>query len=447
MKIDQSIFKSYDVRGIYPETINEEIIKAIGIAFVNKFKVKKVGVGRDGRISSPVLTKAIIAGINAAGADVVDLGITTTDMTYFASAHYDDIDSAMMITASHNPSEYNGLKAVLKGAVAVSGDDGFYEIGEMVASDKLVVAEKSGSVSQRDIYSDYTDKLLSLIDVSKLKPIKIVIDAGNGVGGFAVQKVFKDLPIEIVPLYFEIDGSFPNHQPSPIEEKNIADLKARVIAEKADLGLAFDGDGDRVYLVDEKGKGVNATLMSAMIAKQMLLKNPGNRILYNVNVGWIVAETIKKYGGVPSITPVGHSLIKAQMRREDGLFACEHSGHYFFRNLYYADSGIMASLFVLEIMADANKPLSEIIKEFDLYSLSGEINTTVKEPLKKIAELKAKYADGKQLELDGLKVEYPDWEFIVRPSNTEPLLRLNVEAKAQKMMEEKRDEIIALIRS
>ncbi len=446
MNIDKDIFKSYDVRGVYPETMNEEIAKAIGIALVNKFKMKNLAVGYDGRISSPALTKAMFDGITSAGANAIDIGICTTDMTYVASAYYEDIDGAVMITASHNPSEYNGMKAVLKGAVALSGNDGLFEIRDMLLNDELETSGQKGQVITRDIYDDYAKKLLSLIDKSKVKPLKIVVDAGNGVGGFAVEKVFKYLPIEIIPLYFEIDGSFPNHQPSPIEEKNIVDLKKKVLVEKADLGLAFDGDGDRVYLVDEKGQGVSATLMSAMIAKNMLEKVPGGRILYNVNVGWIVPEIVDKMGGISSITPVGHSLIKAQMRKENGLFACEHSGHYFFRDLYYADSGIMASLFVFEILSKENKPLSQILKEFDIYALSGEINTTVKDQAAKITEIKAKYADGEQSELDGIKVEYPDWKFIVRGSNTEPLLRLNVEAKTKELMEEKRDELLAFIR-
>lgn len=446
MNIDQSIFKAYDIRGTYPETINEEIARAIGIGLVNKYNLKSVAIGRDGRISSPALTKAMSEGVMEAGSDVIDLGICTTDMTYFASAFYDDIDCAIMITASHNPSQYNGLKAVLKGAVAIAGDD-FAQIRDAIINDHLQVSDIKGHVSSRDLYSDYSIKLLSLIDVSKIKPLKVVIDAGNGVGGFAVEKVFKDLPIEIVPMYFEIDGSFPNHQPSPIEEKNIAALKEKVVEVSADLGLAFDGDGDRIYFVDEKGNGVDATIISAMLAKKLLLENPGSRILYNVNVGWIVPEITKKMGGIASVTPVGHSLIKAQMRKENGLFACEHSGHYFFRDLYYADSGIATSLFALEIISESSQPFSEILEEFKKYFLSGEINTTVKDQAGKLAQIKAKYADGEQSELDGIKVEYPDWKFVVRGSNTEPLLRMCVEAKTKKMMEEKRDELLALIRS
>ena len=447
MKFDSGIFKSYDIRGIYPETINEDLVKAIGIAMVNKFGFQKVAVGRDGRVSSPELVKAIIEGITAAGADAVDLGITCTDMACTASASYDDIDSAIMITASHNPSEYNGLKATSKGATAISGQDGFYEVRDMIASDDLMESDKKGTASKRDPYDHYTEKLLSLIDAKKIKPLKIVVDAGNGVGGFIFEKVTKDLPIEIIPLYFEIDGRFPNHQPSPIEEKNLIDLKKKVIDENADLGLAFDGDGDRVYLIDEKGQTVSATLTSAMIAKEMLRKKPGGHINYNINVGWIVPETIAKYGGTSQVTPVGYSLIKPQMRREGSIFACEHSGHYFFPDLYYADSGMMASLIVIEIISKSGQTISEILKEFDIYFLSGELNTKVKDQVSKISLLQEKYSDGDQSEMDGLKVEYKDWRFIVRGSNTEPLLRLNVEAKTKELMEQKTKELMELIQS
>lgn len=446
MKFDSSIFKSYDIRGIYPETINKEIVRAIGIALVNKYNLKNIAVGYDGRISSPALSKAMFDGITAAGADVVDIGISTTDMAYLASAFYNDLDAAVMITASHNPSQYNGMKVVLKGAIALSGEDGLFEIRDMLLNDELKTSEIKGEVTKREIYTDYARKLTSLIDKNKIRPLKVVADAGNGVGGFVLQKVARDVPVEIVPLFFEIDGLFPNHQPSPIEEKNLVSLRRKVTEEKADLGIAFDGDGDRVYLIDEKGQIINATVMSAMIAKKMLDKYPGSRILYNVNVGWIVPETIKKFGGIPSITKVGHSLIKAQMRKEDGLFACEHSGHYFFRDLWYVDSGIMASLIILELISEKNQPISQIAKEFDKYFLSGEINSKVNDQRAKIAELKQRYEDGRQLELDGLKVEYSDWKFIVRPSNTEPELRLNVEAKSRKLMEEKRDELLELIR-
>ncbi|MCX6808478.1 MAG: hypothetical protein NTW50_02320 [Candidatus Berkelbacteria bacterium] len=272
MKIDPSIFKSYDVRGIYPVTINEEIVEKFGIAFVNKFNLGKVAVGYDGRISSPALKEALISGITKAGADAVDLGISSTDMTYVASAMYSDIDGAVMITASHNPREYNGFKVVTKGAIALSAEEGLFDLRDMIISDNLKEAPKVGTIEKRDMYDAYRDKLVSLIDLEALKPLRIVIDAGNGVGGFIVEKVFKNLPVEIIPLYFEIDGNFPNHQPSPIEEKNIAELKKKVLEEKAALGLAFDGDGDRVYFVAEKGTGTTATIILAMLAKNTLLQ-------------------------------------------------------------------------------------------------------------------------------------------------------------------------------
>lgn len=447
MTIDPSIFKSYDIRGIYPETINEEITEKIGMAFVNHFNLKKVLVGRDGRISSPALEKALIQGIKKAGANVVEAGIISTDMIYFASAHYADLDGAVIVTASHNPSDNNGFKFILKGAVAVSGEEGGYAMRDLIVQDKLQIAKNQGEEEERDIDNDFVQKLQSLIDITKLKPLKVVVDAGNGVGGFIFEKVIKGLPIELIPLYCDLDGNFPNHQPSPIEDKNLVDIKKKVIEEQADLGLAFDGDGDRVYLIDEKGSAINASVMTAMITKRMLLKNPGAKILYNVNVGWIEPETIAKYGGVGSITPVGHSLIKAQMRHEDGCFAGEHSGHYYFKDLSYADSGMLASLVIMELISKENKVLSEIVKEFDKYFLSGEINTEVSDPKAKIAEIKEKYADGKILELDGLSVEYTDWRFILRSSNTEPLLRLNLEAKTKELMLSKRDELLELIKN
>lgn len=443
--MDDSIFKAYDIRGIYPETINEEIAKEIGQVFVKHFNLKNVAIGRDGRISSPQLEKAITQGIVSAGADVTHFGLISTDMIYFAAGAY-DYDGLLVVTASHNPKDNNGFKMVLKGAIAVSGEEGLYAMRDMIKAGDFSKVAVIGQEKDRDIYQEYVSKLTSLIDVNKIKPLKIVVDAGNCVGGFVFNKLVKDLPIKMAPLYCEIDGNFPNHQPSPIEEKNLVDVKKKVLREGADLGLAFDGDGDRVFLIDEKGEAINATVMTAMIAKRMLDRSPGARILYNVNVGWIVPEIIRKNGGVPSITKVGHSLIKAQMRQEDGLFAGEHSGHYYFKDLYYADSGMLASLVIMELISELNKPLSAIAQEYDIYALSGEINTEVADTTKKIAEVKEKYCDGKILELDGLSVEYSDWRFILRPSNTESLLRLNVEAKNKELMEEKRDELLALIK-
>lgn len=443
--MDSKIFKSYDVRGIYPETINEEIAENIGTAFVNLFKLKKVAIGRDGRLSSETLEKAITKGIVSAGADVTHFGLVSTDMIYFASGAY-EYDGLLIVTASHNPKDNNGFKFILRGAIAVSGEEGLNKMRDLINNNKLEIAEEKGKEESRDIYNDYVAKLNSIISKEKIKPLKVVVDGGNGVGGYIFQKVVKDLPIKIVPLYCEIDGNFPNHQPSPIEEQNLVDIKKKVKEEKADLGLAFDGDGDRVFLIDERGEGISATVTTAMIAKRMLEKVPNSRILYNVICGWIVPETVKNNGGTSQVTKVGHSLIKAQMRKEDGLFAGEHSGHYYFKDLFYADSGMLASLVVFELISKEGKKLSEIKKEYEKYYLSGEINSEVEDQNKKIGELKEKYSDGKQSDLDGISIEYPDWRFNVRSSNTEPLLRLNVEAKSREVMESKRDEVLKLIR-
>lgn len=443
--MDDSIFKSYDIRGLYPETINEKIAKQIGMAFVEHFHLKKVAIGRDGRLSSPTLEKAITLGCLRSGADVTHLGIVSTDMIYFAAGAY-DYDGLLIVTASHNPKDNNGFKFVLKGAIAVSGETGLLAMRDKIKNNQLKIVSKIGRENSREIYDDYVQKLNSLIDPSKIKPLKIVVDAGSGVGGFIFEKVTKDLPIKMIPLYCGIDGSFPHHQPSPLEEENLRDIKKKVVEVKADLGLAFDGDGDRVFLINEKGRNLSSTLVTAMIAQRMLKEHPGSRILYNLLCGWVVRETIVKNGGVPSITKVGHSLIKAQMRKEDGLFCGEHSGHYYFKDLYYADSGMLASLIILEIISEDDRPLSEIIKIYDKYFLSGEINSEVKDQKRKIKEIKEKYADSQQSELDGISVEYPDWRFNVRPSNTEPLLRLNVEAKSKELLDKKTKEILKQIK-
>lgn len=444
--MDEKIFKSYDIRGIYPETMNEEIAEKIGMAFVNLFELKNIAVGRDGRISSPQLEKAITQGIISAGANVTHLGIISTDMIYFAAGAY-DYDGLLIVTASHNPKDNNGFKFILKGAIAVSGEKGLFQMRDLIKENKLMKSATAGKESDRDIYDDYVTKLNSLIEKDKLKPLKVVVDAGNGVAGFIFEKVSKDLPIELIPLYTEIDGNFPHHQPSPIEEENLVDIKKKVVEVGADLGLAFDGDGDRVFLIDEKGENLSSTLITAMIAKKMLYKYPGKIVMYNLICGWIVPETIKTNGGIPQETKVGHSLIKAQMRNEDGIFAGEHSGHYYFKDLFYADSGMLASLVIFELISEDGRKLSQIAHDYDKYFLSGEINSEVKDQKEKITELKLKYKDGKQKELDGISVEFPDWRFNVRPSNTEPLLRLNVEAKTKELMEEKRDELLKIIKS
>ncbi|MEI8143793.1 MAG: phosphomannomutase/phosphoglucomutase [Candidatus Berkelbacteria bacterium] len=447
MKFDTSIFKSYDIRGSYPETINEELVAKIGTAFVNKFKLKSVAIGRDARISSPFLADALKAGITKAGADVIDLGIVSSDMTYFASAFYDDIDGAIMVTASHNPSQYNGLKFCLSDAVAVSAETGLNDIRDMILEDKIKHTEKRGAELSRDIYREYGEKLLAIAELSKKTNLKVAIDAGNGVAGEVITKIFREAPFEISPLYFEADGRFPNHQANPIEEKNNLDLMTKVIEEKADLGIAFDGDGDRAFFIDENGKSINSTIITALIAEYLLTKNPGATIVHNLLCGRIVAETIKKCGGKAIETKVGHSIIKPIMRENQAVFGGEHSGHYFFRDLYFADSGLLASLYVIKILSEMNLPFSQVVTKYEKYFQSGELNFEVENAKEVVEKIKDKYKSGEISELDGLSVDFHNWHFNVRSSNTEPLLRLNVEAKTKETMEEKRDEISKIINS
>jgi phosphomannomutase len=440
-----TIFKAYDVRGIYPGELNEEIASSLGLAFASYLGEGPIVVGRDMRLSSPALAEALIQGIAAGGVDVWEIGLCSTDMvTYVTGAR--DAAGGVMVTASHNPAEWNGFKFCRRGGEPLSGAVGLDRMAARIAARELQKASSPGRVQTIECRDDYVRHLLSFIDPARIRPLKVVVDGGNGMAGFIIPELFRHLPVRLIPLYLDPDGRFPNHPPSPIEEKNQADCKARVLAEGADLGILFDGDADRVFLVDEQAQGVSGTLLTALIARQMLQKHPGATILYNAVCGRIVPATIAKYGGRSLRTPVGHSLIKAIMRREDALFAGEHSGHYFFRDNYYADSGLIAALVALELISEDGRPLSRILAEYKTHVASGEINSRVADPRAKIEELAARYADGRMSDLDGLTVEYDDWWFNVRPSNTEPLLRLNVEAETRERMEASRDELLALIR-
>ncbi|MCL6650302.1 MAG: phosphomannomutase/phosphoglucomutase [Chloroflexi bacterium] len=441
-----SIFKAYDVRGIYPDELDEEAAWKIGVALANYLGAGPVVVGRDMRLSSPALSDSLRRGIADGGAAVWDVGLCSTDMvTYVVGAH--GAAGGVMVTASHNPAEWNGFKFCRLGGEPLSGKVGLDAMERAIVEGRLRTASAPAPIEQRHFRDDYVRHLLSFIDPSRLRPLTVVVDAGNGIAGLLVPEVARHLPIGVIPLYFELDGRFPNHPASPIEEQNQADCKARVLAERADLGILFDGDADRIFLVDETGEGVSGTLLTALIARQMLRRHPGATILYNAVCGRIVPATIARHGGRGVRTPVGHSLIKARMRQENALFAGEHSGHYFFRDNYYADSGLIAALLVLELISEDGRPLSEIVREYRTHVASGEINSRVADPLAKIEELARRYADGKSCRLDGLTVEYPDWWFNVRPSNTEPLLRLNVEAETRERMEARRDELLRLIRS
>ncbi len=441
------IFKAYDVRGIYPTELNEDTAYKVGRAFVSFLNCKKLIVGRDMRLSSERLFEALTKGITDQGADVYEVGLCSTDMVYFATGFY-RMDGGIMITASHNPKEYNGFKFCREDAIAVGGDSGLKEIERLAEENKFAEPANKGRIIKKEIIGDFVNRALSMVDVKKIKPLKIVVDAGNGIGGLVVPKVMDKLPCKIIPLYFELDGNFPNHLASPIEIENLRDLIARVKTEKADLGLAFDGDGDRVFIIDDKGERFTSSFMEALISRWVLERYPGSEILYNVVSSWLVPDVIKEAGGKPVMTPVGHAFIKKIMRERNAPFAGEHSGHYFFRDFYYADSGIIAALIMLEIISTEGIALSEIAKRYKRYFWIEETNFSVSDKAGKMAEIEAIHEDAKEiLHLDGISFIYDDWWFNVRPSNTEPLLRLNMEAKTQEKLDKMKARLIKEIES
>jgi phosphomannomutase len=438
------IFKAYDIRGVYPAELDEEIARRIGAGFAQFVGGGKIAVGRDMRTSSPTLAQSFAEGAAAAGCDVVDLGLLSTDGLYFASGLLDV--PAAMFTASHNPARYNGIKLCRAQAAPIGSDSGMAEIRAFAEAEEPPAAENPGTITTQDVLEDYGAHCRRFVEVNDLKPLKIAIDAGNGMAGRTVPIVFRDLPFEVVPLYFDLDGTFPNHPANPIELENLVDLQKVVLDEGCVAGLAFDGDADRVFLIDEKAQPVSGSLTTAMVAERLLKKNPGETVLYNLICSWTVPEVIEENGGRPVRTRVGHSFIKAVMKETGAVFGGEHSGHYYFRDNFRADSGMIAALLVLEALSEAEAPLSELLVPFQRYSASGEINSEVTDQVGAIEELSTTYAEGKQDRTDGLTVEFEDWWFNCRPSNTEPLLRLNLEARTPELMESKRDEVLALIR-
>jgi len=447
--VDPTIFKSYDVRGVYPSELNEDVAYAIGRCFVSLIGSQRltVAVGRDMRPSGRKLSDGFARGANEAGADVVDIGMVSTDALYFAVGKY-ELDGGVMITASHNPAQYNGMKFTRSQAQAISLDTGLATIREQLLSGELPPkAATPGRVTQRDVLDDFAQHCLSFVDRAKIKPFRIAVDAGNGMAGETIPHVFKFLPCELVPLYFELDGSFPNHPASPIEPANMIDLQAEVRKHQCDLGVAFDGDADRMFIVDEKGDLIDGSAVTALVALNTLKKCPGAKILYNLICSRSVPELIAKAGGVPVRSKVGHSIIKAVMREQDIVFGGEHSGHFYFRDNWYADSGMIALLSCLELFSEAAKPVSEVIAPIDTRFRSGEINGHVNDIPAKLKQIQNHYADAQIDHQDGVTISYPDWWMNVRPSNTEPLLRLNVEGDTRALMERHRDEALALIRS
>ena len=438
------IFKAYDVRGIFPDELDEDTARRIGAAFAEWSRAQRIVVGRDCRLSSPALAEAFASGANARGADVVDIGLAATDLLYYASGML-DVPGAML-TASHNPPQYNGIKLCLAGAAPVGEETGLVDIRELAERDAYGPAPREGTVERRDLLSAYVQHVVGFIDADRIAPLTVVADTANGMGGLVVPPVFSRLPVELIQLFPELDGTFPNHPADPIDPENQRDLMRAVTENSADIGLAFDGDADRVFLVDEHAEGVSGSLVTALVAESMLQKHPGAKILHNVICSWTVPEVIGEHGGVGVRTRVGHSFIKKVMADTGAVFGGEHSGHYYFRDHYRADSGLIAALIVLEVLSEYGGPLSKLLAPYRRYEASGEINSQVEDQSAMIERLAERYAEGKQDRLDGLTVEYEDWWFNVRPSNTEPLLRLNVEARTKDLLEEETKELLGLIR-
>jgi phosphomannomutase len=437
------IFKAYDVRGVVPDELDEASARAIGAAFADWSGAAGIAVGHDCRLSSPALAAAVREGIAARGANVVDLGLASTDLLYFASGSLDV--AGVMLTASHNPPRYNGMKFCLPGARPVGQDTGLEDIRIRAEAGEPPPAVAPGRIERRDLLDAYADHVLSFVDVAAMRPLSVVADTANGMGGLVVPAVFERLPFSLVHLFAELDGTFPNHPADPIDPANQEDLKRSVLAEQADVGLAFDGDADRMFLVDEKAEGVSGSEVTALVARAMLDRSPGAAIVYNLICSWTVPEVIREHGGTPVRSRVGHSFIKQVMADSGAAFGGEHSGHYYFRDNYRADSGLIAAVLVLEQLSTAKAPLSTVLQPFRRYAASGEINTRVLDQTGTIERI-AQAFPGRQDRVDGLTVEFDDWWFNVRASNTEPLLRLNVEARTEALLHEKTDEVLALIR-
>jgi phosphomannomutase len=444
------VFKAYDIRGVVGEQLDSDLVRDIGAAFARQVTEGAVVIGHDMRASSPGLASAFAEGATREGVDVVMIGLASTDMLYFASGHL-NLPGAMF-TASHNPAKYNGIKLCRAGAAPVGQETGLTDIQrEVEAETPPSEGRTAGRLETRDMLTEYVAYLRQLVDLSGSRPLKVVVDAGNGMGGHTVPAMFDGLPMDIVPMYFELDGSFPNHEANPLDPKNIVDLQAKVREVGADAGLAFDGDADRCFVVDERGEPVSPSAVTALVAVRELAKDPGGTIIHNLITSKAVPEIVAEHGGKPVRTRVGHSFIKSEMARTGAIFGGEHSAHYYFRDFWRADTGMLAALHVLAALGEQDKPLSELTREYSRYAASGEINSTVDDQAGRMAAVKEAFAarDGVSTdELDGLTVELPDggW-FNLRPSNTEPLLRLNIEAPDDAAVAAIRDEVLAIVRA
>jgi phosphomannomutase len=447
MQITAGIFKAYDIRGIYPTELNEAGAYAIGRAFVTFLKAERVVVGHDMRLSGPSLFAEVTRGIMDQGADVINIGLVSTDQFYFACSTFGL--PGMMVTASHNPKQYNGFKMVRHMPYLLSGSEGIQDLRRIVEQDDFAVATRTGSMSHADLSEQFIEALLGLIDVESLRAakLKVVADTGNGTVGPILKRVYERLPIDFIGMYLDPDGNLPNHGLDPLQPENRAELEARVLSEGAAAGFAFDGDGDRFFTIDDRGQFVAGDYMTALLGQYLLTKKPGSKIVYDVRASWAVRDLISADGGTPLMERVGHAFIKRRMANEQALFGGEVTGHYYFQDFNYADSGLIPSLLIMEMIAKTGKPMSAMLAALEAkYFISGEINSTVADPKAKMAALAERYADGQIEHMDGISVTYPTWHFNVRGSNTEPLMRLNLESMDRAEMEQRRDEVLAIIR-
>jgi phosphomannomutase len=446
--LDPKVFKAYDVRGLYGAELDEEGAYAIGRAYVEQFDPRGVAVGRDMRIHAPAMQRAVMEGAADGGADVVDIGMVGTEMLYFAVDEL-GLDGGVMVTASHNPKEYTGMKIVRGGALPVGGESGLFDVRDR-ALRGFGEVERRGTIEETDIWPGFVERVLSFVDVAAIKPLRVVIDAANGMAGAMLPPILERLPmIDAVRCFFDPDGTFPNHEPNPLLPENREFIISKTREEHADLGVAYDGDADRCFFVDDAGDFVPGDFVTALLAESILEKEKGGKVIYDLRASWAVPETIERAGGVPLINRVGHAYIKHRMRKDDAVFGGEVSAHYYFRDFSQADSGTVPFLLMLELISKKGKKLSEILEPYrSRYFITGEINTPVPDVALALQKLQDRFGgDGTVSHLDGVSVESDDWHFNVRPSNTEPLLRLNLEARSQSLMERKRDEVLGVIRS
>jgi phosphomannomutase len=446
--LNPAVFKAYDVRGIYPTDLDEDGAYAIGRAYVEHFEPRRIAVGRDMRLSAPAIAAATIEGAADAGAEVDDLGLVGTEMVYFAVGS-EGLDGGIMVTASHNPKQWIGMKIVRRGALPVGGESGLLDVRDRAMRvSRRSEGQTLGRVRSVDVWPAFVESVLSFVEVEAIRPLKVVIDAANGMAGAMLPPVLERLPVEAVRCYFETDGTFPHHEPNPLLPENREFIVAKTLEERADLGVAFDGDADRCFFVDDGGEFVPGDFVTALLAESILDKHRGEKVIYDLRASWAVPETIERAGGIPVVSRVGHAFIKHLMRKENALFAGEVSGHYYFRDFSQADSGVVPFLLMLELISRKGRKLSEILRPYrERYFITGELNTPVADVALKLQELKERYGrEGRVSHLDGVSVDAEDWHMNVRPSNTEPLLRLNLEARSPDLMEAKRDEVLELIR-